>query len=1247
MAVTLISQASIDTLTDFWYNIKKYPKALSFGGGVDIMCRKLFFLISLVLVLTLSVQANLLLNPGFEDGPTGWFGDTQIPDWSIWGTSGWHHNDVGYIHDTKAVKEWWDDAGIQQDFAVTEEDSYTFSVWAISASSDSGGLGGWDGVFKVQWYDNNWSEISSEEIGRFYGYRPAGNYPNPGDPVDVWKFISGVKTAPAGAVNGRVVLILVDGDLEYPWPSEHKGSVNWDDVSVIFGGDAAIAWNPIPLNEANNVSQAVVLTWSAGDYAESHDVYFGTDFNEVNTAEPNCLAGDVDCSGRVDLDDVVILSQQWLTDPGGSQPSADINDDNNVNLVDFAIIAIDWMKRTVYKGRQDITSYDPCGLEEGVTYYWRIDEVNDSNASSPWRGTLWSFTVISIDDLLAQMTLEEKIAQMGGGAALMTTPDNTRLGIPGFKMADGPHGVREWGSATSFPGALALGATWDTALIRQVGEALGREFRGKGRYVALCPCINIIRDPRGGRSFETMGEDPYLVGQLASEYVKGVQSQKVISVVKHFACNNQEDDRGTNNVIVNERTLREIYLPAFKMCVKDANALGIMSAYNKVNGPYCSENTPLLRDILKDEWCFEGFVVSDWGACHSTIESANAGLDVEMPYAYYFGQPLIDAVNSGYVLEDTIDDAVRRILWTKSWAGVFERPATMNESAVNTPEHQALTLEAAEKAIVLLKNTAAQLPIDKTKISSVAVIGPNADIARHCGGGSCYVTPYYKVSPLEGIQSELAGTGIAVNFSQGCYIDSGDLLYPIQSSFLKPPGGSLGEGLLGEYFTNKYLSGSPALTRNDAPVDFDWGGGSPGTPIGTDDFSVRWTGKLVPTETGQYTLGTKTDDGVRLYLDSVLLIDDWYDHAVKTNSVTISLNAGQEYDVKMEYYENAGDAVAKLCWTEPSFTEQVMIDQAASVAADANVAIVFVGTNEVIESEGFDRDHLDLPGSQDALIAAIAAANPNTIVAVVSGSAVLMDDWIESVPAVLECWFNGQETGNAIADVLFGDQNPAGRLPVTFPLTEDQMPPFDNNYEAAGEGPGYRYYDRNQIEPLFVFGHGLSYTEFEYTNLQISPEKVWSGSAVTVSVDVENVGGRMGDEVVQLYVHDVNASVVRPIKELKGFKRIGLEPTQKETVTFTLPAKELAFYDVSQKKFVVEGGEFEVMIGSSSADIRVEGSFEVVSIAWDQVPTTTGPNSISMTAVISDPNSYETAEYYFECTAGGGNDSGWQKQHHI
>jgi len=800
-----------------------------------------------------------------------------------------------------------------------------------------------------------------------------------------------------------------------------------------------------------------------------------------------------------------------------------------------------------------------------------------------------------VNDLLSRMTLEEKVAQLGGDETTMATPDNDRLGIPGFKMADGPHGVR-WEKATCFPSPFALGATWDTALVQRVGQALGREFRGKGRYVALAPCINVIRDPRGGRSFETMGEDPYLIAQLAVAYVKGVQSQKVISVVKHYACNNQEDGRGTNNVIVNERTLREIYLPAFRACVQEANAWGIMSAYNKVNGPYCSENPHLLTEILKDEWGFKGFVVSDWGACHSTVESANAGLDVEMPHANYYGQPLLDAVENWQVSEKTIDKAVRRVLRAKFWAGVFEEPVKPDESVINCKEHQQLVLEAASKSIVLLKNTEALLPLDRNKVKTIAVIGPNANIARPVGGGSCYVTPYYAVSPLDGIKRK-AGETTKVLFAQGCNISLEESLHPIKSSALKPLDAKPGQqGLLGEYFNNKDLSGEPTVRRIDTSVDFNWGGDRPAPAIGSDNFSVRWTGKLIPEKTGEYLLGTMTDDGVRLYLDGKLLIDDWFDHATVTRSATVRLEAGRIYDIRIEYYEHGGEAVAKLCWAEPEQTTEEPFLEAKEAAKKADVAIVVVGTTPQIETEGKDRPHLALPGQQDELIQAVFEANPKTVVVLVNGSALLMNQWIDKVPAVLECWFGGQEIGNAIADVLFGDHNPGGKLPITFPRTEDQMPPFDNNYEAAGEGRGYRYYDKHQKKPLFPFGYGLSYTTFEYKNLKISTKKSPAGNPVTVSVDVRNTGTRTGDEIVQLYVHDVKASVDRPLKELKGFKRVTLKPGQMKTVTFTLNDDALAFYNVKAKRFVVEPGVFDIMVGSSSTDYLTT-SLEVMAPA--------------------------------------------------
>ena len=911
--------------------------------------------------------------------------------------------------------------------------------------------------------------------------------------------------------------------------------------------------------------------------------------------------GDLNGDGFINFNDLEVISEQWLSDNCCINDwcnELDLDRSDRVDLADFSIWAGFW-----------------AGIPDP------LEEIENQ-----------------IDALISQMTLEEKVEQMGGDPSGFSTSDNTRLGIPGLLMSDGPQGVR-WGVATCFPSPMALGASWDAALTEEVGAAMGREFRGKGRYVGLAPCLNIIRDARGGRSFETSGEDPYLSSKIAPAYVRGMQSEKVIACPKHFACNNQENGRFTNDVQVNERTLREIYLPAFKACVKQADAWSVMSAYNRVNGDYCSASSHLLTDILKNEWGFKGFVVSDWGACHSTVKSANAGLDLEMPTADYFGQPLIDAVDASQVSMATIDDSVRRILRTKFYADVFDNPVVEDPCLVDTPEHRALALEASKKSIVLFKNDTSILPFNEAALTSIAVIGPNGDVARPSGGGSVFVTPPYSVSPLEGIQNR-AGGGVTVDFALGCTL-SGSGLYPVGSSVLKPAGGSPYNGLNGDYYNNTNLTGSPAVTRIDETVDFDWGAGSPAEAIDADGFSVRWTGKLVPETTGLYEIGTTTDDGSRLWVNGVSLVDDWTDHAATTNSGTISLTAGVEYDITFEYYENAGDAVAKLVWAEPNGVNTLM-DEAVQLAAASDVAVVCVGTDSSIESEGFDRDTLNLPGLQDDLILAVAGANPNTVVVVVSGSAILMNDWIDEVNSVIGCWFGGQEVGNAVAAVLFGDENPAAKLPLTIPVDANQLAPFNNTYEAEGNGPGYRYYDRNHIDPLFVFGHGLSYTTFGYSNLNINPPAVWNdGGEVDISFDLQNTGSVAGDEVVQLYITDVNSSVLRAVKELKGFEKVTLSPSQTKNVTLTVAAGDLAFYDVNSGTFVVEGGVFDVKIGSSSSDIRLTGSFDVISVGWSQPPVSSGPNSITMTAVTSDGND-AGREFYFQCVGGGGHDSGWQ-----
>ncbi|MCK9555108.1 glycoside hydrolase family 3 C-terminal domain-containing protein [bacterium] len=730
-----------------------------------------------------------------------------------------------------------------------------------------------------------------------------------------------------------------------------------------------------------------------------------------------------------------------------------------------------------------------------------------------------------VENLLNKMTLEEKIAQVAG-ADHMSTPENKRLGIPALKMTDGPHGVR-WGQATCFPTLVTLGSSWDPVLLRAVGKALGRETRAKGRNVLLGPCINIHRTPLGGRNFESFGEDPYLISQLVTEYVKGVQGEKIGTSTKHFACNNQEYERTTISVEIDERTLREIYLPGFEAAVKEAGTVTVMGAYNKINGDYCCANKHILTDILKDEWGFKGFVVSDWDAVHSTVKTANAGLDLEMPGPpKFYGNHLLRAVKNGEVSEKVLDDKVRRILRVMFYLGLFDTPDPKLEGASDTKEHRALAREAARRGIILLKNDNGTLPIDRNKIKSIAVIGPKAEAALLGGGGSSSVTPNRAVTPLDGMMGKCEDGKIKLNFARGCAMPKD--LVPINFGEFTTPGPNPQSGLKAEYFNNTNFSGIPALTRVDGRVNFDWGSSSPAANIRNDNFSARWTANFTPSASGNYDLGLLSDDGSRLYIDGKLVINNWGEHGPEIRRGAVFLEAGKTYDVRIEMFESRGNAVIKLGYTPE---DNVLLDEAVDVASKSDAAVVFVGISWEIEGEGVDKQNLNLPKYQDELIKAVAAANKNTVVVLVNGTPLLMDKWIDDVPSVVESLYAGQEGGDA---------NPSGKLTVTFPKRIEDSPSYKNYpgergkvYYEEGIFVGYRHFDRENIEPLFPFGHGLSYTTFKYANL-----KVTGGSgkiAATVSVDVSNTGEREGAEVVQLYVQDPECSVERPVKELKGF----------------------------------------------------------------------------------------------------------------
>lgn len=789
-----------------------------------------------------------------------------------------------------------------------------------------------------------------------------------------------------------------------------------------------------------------------------------------------------------------------------------------------------------------------------------------------------------VEDLLSRMTLDEKIDLLGGtGFATKPIP---RLGIPELRMTDGPVGVR-WGASTAFPSSIAMAATWDPELISGIGSAIAREVKGKGRHVILGPCVNIARLPMWGRNFEGFGEDPFLASRMTVEYIKGVQKEGVAATVKHFAANNQEHERMFVDVLVSERALNEIYFPAFKAAVTEADVLCVMSAYNKVNQYFSSENDYLLIDKLKKEWGFKGLVMSDWGAVHSSLPTAKGGCDLEMPTGIFMNKEnLLPAIESGELSIDKIDEKVRRILKVIFKLGLFDTPEWReNPALVNSAENRKIAYETALASIVLLKNDNGLLPLNKNKLKSIAVIGPSAEIPRTSGGGSAYVTPINPVSPLTALKNKLP-KNININYAPGVILPGDAKAIP--EEFLFTDETQKTNGVYAEYFDNIDLSGEPKVRRIDKNISFIWSDNKPVEGIGNNYFSIRWTGYLKAPESGEFIINTSTDDGVRLWFNDELIIDDWTDHAVMTISRKVNLEKGKLYKIKMEFYEKTGNAAAILGWQTPS---ENLMKEAINIAKQSDVVLLFVGTSDKIETEGMDRPDLILPGEQEELIQKISEVNRKTIVILTSGAPILMDKWINQVNSVIEMWFAGTEGGNAIVDVLFGNYNPSGKLPVTFPKRWEDCSAFDSykkyparTYYTDDIYVGYRHFDKNNIEPLFPFGFGLSYTTFEYSNIMVEDK----GDKFQITIDLKNTGTLEGAEVVQLYVSQKNPKVDRPFKELKAFKKVFLKPGETQKVTMELKKESLSYYNESSRSWQLDKDDYEILVGSSSRDIKLK-----------------------------------------------------------
>jgi beta-glucosidase len=764
--------------------------------------------------------------------------------------------------------------------------------------------------------------------------------------------------------------------------------------------------------------------------------------------------------------------------------------------------------------------------------------------------------------------------------------EKTRLGIPIIPFEEAVHGLARDG-ATVFPQAIALAATWDTPLVERVATAIAGETGSRGIRQVLSPVINIADDVRWGRVEETYGEDPFLSSAMGHAFIEPFERAGIVTTPKHFVANVGEGGRDSYPIDHSERLLTERFFPPFEAAVRRSRARSVMTAYNSVDGAPATQSARLLTEILKQDWGFQGFVISDASATggatvlHMTEPNTpvaaqhawESGLDVVFQSSYGQQRPYLEAVTRGLIDPKILDAAVARVLRVKFELGLFEKPFVDAAEAAHvngTAEHLALAREASRKSIVLLKNDRQTLPLSTT-VTRVALIGVDATEARLGGYSGPGIAP---VTMLDAIRKRVAD----VRHAPG----------PGRSTreFVVIPTESLKPGLRGEYFDNIRLEGTPRLTRTDQRIDFRWTLNAPGRGIPFDWYSARWTGAVVAPSSGVKRIAIEGNDGFRLYIDDALVVDNWKKQSYGTRTADVSWAPGSSHRLRLEYFESAGNARLKLMWD--AGVEDVadkLIAEAVALAKESSIAIVAAG---VEEGEFRDRAFLKLPGRQEELIQRLAATGTPVVVVLVGGSAITMSSWIDRVGAIVDAWYPGEQGGHAIADVLFGDANPAGRLPITFPMSEGQLP-LSYNHKPTGRGDDY--VDLTGMA-LFPFGFGLSYTTFEYSNLRIEPPTIDANGTATVRCTVHNAGTRAGDEVVQLYVRDVLASVARPIIELKGFQRISLERGAARDVSFRIGPQELRMLD-RDRKWIVEPGLFRILVGASSKDLRLRGELTV------------------------------------------------------
>jgi beta-glucosidase len=792
-----------------------------------------------------------------------------------------------------------------------------------------------------------------------------------------------------------------------------------------------------------------------------------------------------------------------------------------------------------------------------------------------------------VNDTLIKMTIEQKIDYIGGYHDFYVRPI-PELSLPAFKMADGPIGVRNYGPSTTYAAGIGLAATWDTDLANQVGTMIARDARARGVHFMLGPGVNIYRAPMNARNFEYFGEDPFLASRIAVGYIEGMQAQGVSATIKHYMGNNSEYLRHDSNSIIDERTMREIYLRTFEAAVREAHVGAIMDSYNLINGEHATQNGFINNQLAKKEWGFQGLIMSDWVATYDAVGAAIGGLDLEMPSAKFMNREnLLPAIKAGKVTEAIIDDKVRRILRTAIRMGWIDREQTDLSWSRYSEDSDHVALQGALESLVLLKNTGGLLPLDKAKAKTIAVIGPDAYPAQPVGGGSAGVKPFAPISFLQGMASYIGNSG-TVLYHQG--IPTLSEMADHTNFTVTADGGK--QGIAVQMFNTADLSGSPAqsytslhvnlvIENVQRPLDEE---------LAHNPMSTRWTGYYNCPTAGAYTVFARANgehSGYRVFVDDKKIIDDWDIAKALVDEATLQLAQGP-HKIVMEQFRLDQHRTTRVRLGIVPLASVVDAD-AKAIAQKADAVILAVGFDPETEAEGADRTFA-LPPAQDELIQEIAAANKNVIVVVTSGGNVDMNQWIDKVPGLIEAWYPGQEGGTALAKIVFGDANPSGHLPVTFEKRWEDNPVHDSYYLIPGtkdvkytEGVfvGYRGYDKNGTKPQFPFGYGLSYTTFTFANLQASPTQA--------SFDVTNTGQREGTEVAQVYIGEEHAPVPRPSKELKGLARVNLKPGETRHVTIPLDERSFAYYDVASKQWKADAGAFNVMVGDSVENILLTG----------------------------------------------------------